>query len=63
MTNLDLYRKAIRSGRVQFMSEVVVRLSTQDGCEYLVSSLLRMIDLKVDGQDETQERIKAIINE
>jgi hypothetical protein len=62
VNSVDLYRKALRSRRVEMMSEVVVRLSTQPDCEFLVESLLNRIDLLTSDRT-AQEKMKGILHE
>jgi hypothetical protein len=63
MKPIDLYRKALRSGRVEMMSEVIVRLSQLDETNYLVESLMRRIELLTEHVERPtpQERMKAIL--
>jgi hypothetical protein len=63
MKPIDLYRKALRSGRVEMMSEVIVRLSQFDETDYLVESLMRRIELLTEHVEHPtpQERMKAIL--
>jgi hypothetical protein len=63
MKPIDLYRKALCSGRVEMMSEVIVRLSQLDGTDYLVESLMRRIELLTEYVEHPtpQERMKAIL--
>lgn len=64
MEPITLYRRAIRSGRMEMMSEVAVRLSTDPANDDLVKGLVEQIfRMEQDAQAEhptPAERARAI---
>lgn len=62
MEPITLYRRAIRSGRIEMMSEVVVRLSDIHGTDFLIESLLNRIELLVERDGTTlPERFESLL--
>jgi hypothetical protein len=55
MKPIDLYRKALRSGRIEMMQEVIVRLSHLNDTEYLVDSLVNRVQLLTE--DRTPQEL------
>lgn len=64
MEPITLYRRAIRSGRAEMMSEVAVRLSADPANNDLVDSLVEQIARmemdKLENHPTPPERAKAI---
>ncbi len=65
MDALTLYRRAIRSGRKEMMSEVAVRLSANESNNSLVDSLVELIArIEMDESADhptPQEKMKTIL--
>ena len=65
MEPIILYRRAIRSGRIEMMSEVAVRLSSDPANNNLVDSLVeQIVRIDVDKQSEhptPQERMRTCL--
>ena len=65
MEPITLYRRAIRSGRIEMMSEVAVRLSSDPANNNLVDSLVeQIVGIDVDKQSEhptPQERMRTCL--
>lgn len=55
MKPIDLYRKAIRSGRIEMMQEVIVRLSNLTDTSDLVDSLVNTVQLLTE--DRTPQEL------
>ena len=65
MEPIILYRRAIRSGRIEMMSEVAVRLSSDPANNNLVDRLVeQIVRIDVDKQSEhptPQERMRTCL--
>lgn len=65
MEPITLYRRAIRSGRIEMMSEVAVRLSSDPANNDLVDGLVEQIArMEIDKQAEhptPQERMRICL--